>query len=141
MFKNNIREYIIAEDKSNLNSLKNETSINNCEINDKTEIINILKDYKEFKEEVMQKIKDPFEKIEIKCNANFYTPRINIQIRNQKIELMKNQIIKIEYFKGYDAAIRIEMDNGVYFINSIIDNELLSKYTYDIKRFKIIQFT
>lgn len=132
MIKITIKEFVIAEDQSNLDSLKNENIIDNCEIKDKSEIINILKNYEEFKEEVIQKIKDSTEKIEIECNANFYTKHVNIQLRNKKIELMKNQIIKIEYFKGYATAIRIELVNGVYFINSVIENELLFKYTYNI---------
>lgn len=132
MFKINIQEFIIAEYESDLKSIKNEKIIDNCEAEDKPEIRNILKNYEDFKMEVMEKIRDSADKIEIKCNANIYTKHLHIQMRNKKIELMKNQIIKVEYFQGYATAVRIELINGVYFINSCIDNELLFKYTFNI---------
>lgn len=90
-------------------------------------IRDIFKEYEIFKNEVENQINDETKEfIEIECNGHIYKHQLLIQFWDKKIKLMKKQIKKIEYFKNYTSAVRIELDNEVYFINASINDTKLA---------------
>ena len=98
-------------------------------------MIHILNEYEKFKNEIEEKINDSNDFIEIKCNASIYHGIINKQLRNQNIRIKKEDIKKVEYFKGYTSATRIETKEKIYFVNIVINDDLLIKYTSPNKRY------
>ena len=110
--------------------------IEKCDVNDKEIMKDILCKYELFKEEVEKQINNDSQKfIEINCNGHIYRNILLIYFWDKKIKLMKDKIKKIEYFKGYSSAVRIELDNEVYFINASIDDVKLANLMNDL--FKI----
>ena len=71
--------------------------------------------------------------IKIKCNGIIYKTLVAFNFWNQEIKLMKKQIKKVEYFKGYTSAVRIELEHETYFINAVIDDRKLVKYKMPMK--------
>lgn len=104
-----------------------------CDIKDKETIKNIFNTYEIFRKEVEHQINDKNKDfIKITCNGIVYKKITSFNFWNREIKLMKNQIKKVEYFKGYTAAIRIELNNEVYFINAIVEDTKLIKYTMNM---------
>ena len=130
-----IKQFQIADDINGLKLDSNNEIIEKCDEKDKKSIILILNEYEKFKNEIEEKINDANDFIEIRCSANIYQGIINKQLRNQNIKIKKDDIIKVEYFKGYTSATRIETKEKIYFVNSVINDDLLIKYISPSKRY------
>ena len=123
-----IKQFQIAEDINDLILDSNKEIIEKCDEKDNESIIHILNEYEKFKNEIEEKINDSNDFIEIKCNANIYQGNINKQLRNKNIRIKKEDIKKVEYFKGYTSATRIDTEEKTYFVNIVINDDLLTKY-------------
>ena len=115
---------------SDLDLIANEKIIENAEDEDKEEIKRILTEYENFKKEVENQINDPKKNfLEIKCNWDVLKGSALISSKHQEeIKIPKGEIKKIEYFKGYTSAVRIELQHKVYFINAAVNDLALIKY-------------
>lgn len=92
---------------------------------------NIFDEYESFKVGLEKQINNSKEYIEVKSNAVEYKYICLVHYFNQNIKIMKNQIEKVEYFKGYAVAARIQLDEKhVFFMNPPIDNSILYNQEY-----------
>jgi len=130
-----IKQFQIVEDINDLKLDSNKEIIGKCDEKDKESLIQILNEYEKFKNEIEKKINDSNDFIEIKCNASIYNRIINEQLKNQNIRIKKEDIKKVEYFKGYTSATRIETEEKIYFVNIVINDDLLIKYISPNKRY------
>lgn len=117
----------------NLHLNSNEEIIEKCDLKDREDIINILNEYESFKREVERQVNDAsLDYIEITCKGHVNNKVTIMSFWNKDLKIAKNQIRKIEYFKGYCEAVRIELEFEVYFINDLVDDTKLIKYTHDV---------
>ena len=130
-----IKQFQVAEDINDLKLDSNNEIIGKCDEKDKESVIHILNEYEKFKNEIEEKINDSNDFIEIKCNPSIDHGIINKQLRNQNIRIKKEDIKKVEYFKGYTSATRIETKEKIYYVNIVINDDLLIKYTSPNKRY------